>query len=588
MRLFLFLVFVCLLSCQPTEKIDPPERPNVLLILTDDQGYSDLSIKGNQDINTPHIDQLFKQGASFDRFYVSAVCSPTRAEILTGRYAVRGGVYSTSAGGERLDLDEETIAEIFSRAGYNTGAFGKWHNGTQYPYHPNARGFDEYYGFASGHWGHYFSPMLEHNQKIVTGDGYLTDDLTNKAIDFISTSTEEGRPFFAYVPFNIPHSPMQVPDENWDTYADRELLMDHPDKRPESILHTKAALAMCENVDMNVGRLVSHLQELDIEENTIVIYLSDNGPNGNRWNSCMKGRKGSTDEGGVRSPLVMQWKNQIPAGLEITQIGSALDILPTLTDMCSIVYQAQNKLDGVSLKSAVMDQDLKPRERYIINYWRDKTSIRSQQYRLSHDDLLFDISNDPCQLSDLAETQKTVFDKLYQTRQIWKEQVLSELPETDARTFPIGHPLSQYDHLPARDARVTGSIKRSNRYPNDSFWTDWTSSSDSILWPVEVLEPGTFDVTVYYTCAAKTIGSILKVSCMNVSAEREVLVAHDPPLVGMDEDRSPRTESYVKEFMPLSLGRLELKKGKAVLALTAQRRVGGQLPDIRLLIMERV
>ncbi len=154
-----------------TANVPAAERPNVLIVLTDDQGWGDLSSSGNTNLSTPAIDSLAKDGAVFDRFYVCPVCSPTRAELLTGRYHVRGGVFSTSAGGERLDLDEKTIAETFKAAGYATGAFGKWHNGMQYPYHPRGRGFDEYYGFCSGHWGDYFDAPLEHNGRLVKGNG---------------------------------------------------------------------------------------------------------------------------------------------------------------------------------------------------------------------------------------------------------------------------------------------------------------------------------------------------------------------------------------------------------------------------------
>ena len=187
-------------GCQ-VEKIPP----NVILILTDDQGWGDLSLNGNQDINTPNLDQLGRSGTQFDRFYVSPVCSPTRAEILTGRHHVRGGVYSTSAGGERLDVDEETIAEVFKSEGYQTAAYGKWHNGMQAPFHPNSRGFDDYYGFCSGHWGNYYNPLLEHNGNLVKGDGFIIDDLTQHGIDFIRKNKTQ--PFFLYLPYNTPHSP---------------------------------------------------------------------------------------------------------------------------------------------------------------------------------------------------------------------------------------------------------------------------------------------------------------------------------------------------------------------------------------------
>jgi arylsulfatase A-like enzyme len=287
-------------------------KPNVLVVLTDDQGWGDLSIHGNGNLSTPNIDNLANGGARFDQFYVCPVCSPTRAEFLTGRYHPRGGVYSTSAGGERLDLDEHTIAETFRAAGYVTGAFGKWHNGMQYPYHPNGRGFDEYYGFCSGHWAHYFNPMLEHNGRIVKGEGFVIDDFTGKAMRFIESSAKAGKPFFAYLPYNTPHSPMQVPGEYWQRFADKDLGQRSRQKDKENITHTRAALAMCENIDWNVGRLLRKLDTLGIAQDTIVVFFHDNGPNGWRWNGGLRGKKGSTDEGGGAFSVVclLAGKNQ--------------------------------------------------------------------------------------------------------------------------------------------------------------------------------------------------------------------------------------------------------------------------------------
>ena len=217
------------------------DRPNVVVILTDDQGWGDLSLHDNPNLSTPNIDSLARDGAELINFYVCAVCSPTRAELLTGRYHTRMGVYSTSTGGERFNADEQTIAEVFRDAGYETAAYGKWHSGMQYPYHPNARGFDDYYGFCSGHWGNYYAPMLEHNGRIVKGTGFIIDDLTNHAIDFISAN--KAKPFFVYLPLNTPHSPMQVPDKFWDKFKDRTIVPDPTpaNQKKQNLIHTRAA-----------------------------------------------------------------------------------------------------------------------------------------------------------------------------------------------------------------------------------------------------------------------------------------------------------------------------------------------------------
>ncbi|NQT88445.1 sulfatase-like hydrolase/transferase, partial [bacterium] len=245
-----------------------PRRPNVVMILADDQGWGDLSLHGNTNLKTPNIDSLASDGAMFDRFFVCPVCSPTRAEMLTGRYHPRSGVYSTSTGGERFNTDEKTIADAFKAAGYATGAFGKWHSGSQYPYHPMARGFDEYYGFTSGHWGQYFEPILDHNGKLVRGKGFIIDDLTDHALDFIDK--HKAKPFFCYVPYNTPHSPFQIPDAFWQRFKDNPLSMRHRNGK-ENLDKTRCALALCENIDWNVGRVLKKLAALDLADDTIVL-----------------------------------------------------------------------------------------------------------------------------------------------------------------------------------------------------------------------------------------------------------------------------------------------------------------------------
>ena len=401
LKVTFFVLLLCL--CHEARGV---EHPNVIVILTDDQGWGDLSLNGNVSVETPHIDQLASDGARFQHFFVSPVCSPTRAEFLTGRHHVRCGVYSTSEGGERVNADEMMIGEVFKKAGYRTAAFGKWHSGMQHPYHPNARGFDEFYGFCSGHWGNYFSPMLEHNGQLVQGDGYLPDDLTARAIEFIER--DHARPFFVYLPYNTPHSPMQVPDRWWDKFKNKEITQEHSKKKNEKIDHTRAALAMCENIDWNVGRLRSKLKELNLEKDTIVVYFSDNGPNGSRWNDGLRGRKGSTDEGGVRSPLVMCWPGVIDAGTVVTQICSAMDLMPTLAEFADVEVVTAKPIDGMSLVPILLDEKLSWPERTLVHHWKDKVSVRTQEFRLDYEGRLYDMNDDEGQQIELNDAQPEV------------------------------------------------------------------------------------------------------------------------------------------------------------------------------------
>ena len=370
---------------------DSSGGPNFVIVLTDDQGWGDLSVHGNTNLATPNIDSLARDGAMFDRFYVCPVCSPTRAEFLTGRYYPRGGVYGTSAGSERLNLDEKTIAETFKAAGYATGAFGKWHNGGQFPYHPNARGFDEYYGFTSGHWANYFDTPMDHNGEVVRGKGFIIDDLTDHAMEFIEQN--KGRPFFCYIPYNTPHSPMQVPDRFYEKFDGAGLEMHNRDPQREDILHIRAALAMCENVDWNVGRLLGKLDTLGLAKNTVFLYFSDNGPNGYRWNGDMKGRKGSIDEGGVRVPFLIRWPGHIQAGLKVNEIAGAIDLLPTLADLAGIPLLSTKPLDGKSIKSLLLGSADEWPDRMIFSFRPGvrASSVRTQRFRMDTDGQLFDM-----------------------------------------------------------------------------------------------------------------------------------------------------------------------------------------------------
>ena len=555
-------------------------RPNVVLILTDDQGWGDLSLHGNTNLETPNIDGIARDGAMFDRFYVCPVCAPTRAELLTGRYHLRGGVHGVTTGEERLNIDEKTIGDTFKAAGYATGAFGKWHNGTQYPYHPNARGFDEFYGFCSGHWGHYFDPVLEHNGQIVRGKGFIADDLTDHALDFIEE--HQDGPFFCYIPYNIPHSPFQVPDRFYERFRDHSLPMRHRDR--EDLESTRAALALCENADWNVGRILEKLDELNLTDNTIVIYLSDNGPNGRRWNGGMKGQKGSTDEGGVRVPCVIRWPGHIQQGLEIQKIAGAIDFLPTLADMAGIPVVGGKPLDGKSIAPLLLGTGEDWPDRMIFSHHRERMSVRTQQHRLDYTGALFDMIADPGQYTDVSDADPETAAKLSTAVQQWRSEVLPAAIKED-RPYPVGYPEFPSTYLPARDAVPSGNIERSSRHPNCSFFTNWLSTDDAITWDVEVATSGQYEATVYYTCGGDDVGSTVELSFGQDRLRGEVMEAHDPPLVGAQHDRVPRSESYVKDFRPLQLGTIQLKQGRAPLALSAIEIPGNQVMDVRAIML---
>lgn len=573
-------VLTCLAFARPARA---DERPNVLVILADDQGWGDVSCSGNSNLATPNIDSLAAAGVTFDRFFVCPVCAPTRAEFLTGRYHPRGGVRGVTTGSERLDIDEKTIADDFRAAGYATGVFGKWHNGTQYPYHPNARGFDEFYGFASGHWGNYFDPLLEHNGALVRGSGYITDDLTDHAMRFIEQRKD--RPFFCYVAYNTPHSPMQVPDRFYRKFTafDPPLRASPDDK--EEVGHTRAALAMCENIDWNVGRLLERLDDLDLDEKTIVVYFSDNGPNGWRWNGGMKGIKGHTDEGGVRSPFFMRWPGHIPAGKRIEQIAGAIDLLPTLVDLAGIARVGDKPLDGISLRP-LLSHEAAPADwssRMIFSHWAGKVSVRTQQYRQDHAGRLFDMQADPGQQRDVSRERPEVARRLSEAVDEWKARFLTDLGDDD-RPYPVGYPQFPVTWLPARDGVPHGNVERSARAPNCSYFTNFASKHDSITWDIEVATAGAYEVDVYYTCRPADVGATVELSFNGERIEAMVRDSHDPPARGAEHDRFPRRgESLVKDFKPLRLGVMSLSGGRGLLTLRPLKIPGAQAMEVRML-----
>ncbi|MEO0897489.1 MAG: arylsulfatase [Bacteroidota bacterium] len=581
--LLLLLISLFFVACsKPTTPREKDNRPNVVIILADDQGWGDLSLNGNPVVQTKHIDSLAASGLVLSNFLVEPVCSPTRASLLTGRYAVRSGVRSTSAGGERMDLDEYTLAQAFLDAGYKTGAFGKWHNGMQPPYHPNYRGFEDFVGYCSGHWGSYVDALLERNREFFTSKGYLTDVLTDECIQFMEKNRDT--PFLAYLALNTPHSPMQVPDSLWDQFSEKEW-PEHRYSEKEDINHSRAAYAMAKNIDDNVGKVLASLEEAGLRENTIIIYFSDNGPNGNRSNGGMKGHKGSTDEGGVRSPFVISWPEKIARAQNEPYLSSVIDIFPSLVGMAGLEYHEKKPFDGQDISGLLLGLDSLRWDRTVVNHWQGKTSIRTQDFRLDHEGNLFDLKNDPGQLEPVNETQPKLRDSLLAFQAEWLKSVGSELPPTENRPITI---MGDKIQIPARDGLTTGNIKRSNRWPNCSFFTNWTQTEEEINWPVEIMEKGTYELTIFVTLPKENVGVEMGITLQGDTVKTILESSFDSPLRGAEFDRIPRQESLVKDFMKVKVGQMNLEAGRDTLRLIALDIPGEGAVDFRMMRLDRI
>ena len=559
-------------------------RPNILVFLADDSGWGDYSINGNTNLKTPNIDSIARGGATLDRFFVCPVCAPTRAEFLTGRYHPRGGVRGVSTGAERLNLDERTLAEAFKTAGYATGAFGKWHNGSQWPYHPNARGFDEYFGFTSGHWGEYFDAPLEHNGRPVRGKGFVADDFTSHAIAFIEEN--KSKPFLCFVPFNTPHSPWAVPDEYWQRFKDKPVPLRAQPGKPEDLDQTRCALAMMENLDWNVGRVLKRLDELKLADNTIVVYFSDNGPNSWRWNGAMKGRKGTTDEGGVRSTCFIRWTNGgVRPGSVVTEIAGAIDLLPTLTALAGVKPVGDKPLDGQNLSSLLVGAQRRHwPDRTIFSQWNGNVSARSQQYRFDNTGALFDMTTDPGQTKNIAVEKPEVAAKFAIAVANWRKEMHPVAMETGplAQPFPVGAGGFAFPNtpLPARDGVPHGGIKRSSNAPNCSYFVNWTTREDTMTWAIEVATAGKYEATLLHT-AAKA-GATVELEFNGSKLTGKVPAVWNPPLyTNQDTLARPPAESRMKEFRPLNLGVMRLEKGRGLLTLRALEIPGQIVMDVR-------
>jgi len=282
----------------------------------------------------------------------------------------------------------------------------------------------------------------------------------------------------------------------------------------------------------------------------------------------------------VRSPFFVRWCGSIKPRTRIPQIAGAIDLLPTLADMAGIRVVGDKPLDGISVKSLVLGTAGKWPDRMIFSHWRGRVSVRNQRYRLDHRGQLYDMPADPGQARDVSKKHPDVALRLSRAVARWKKELLGGLGKAD-RPFPVGHPQAPVTYLPARDGVPHGGVKRSNRFPNCSFFTHWTSTDDRITWDIDVVTPGRYEAVVYYTCAEKNVGATVELGFGKGRVRGKVTKAHDPPLVGAKQDRVKRTESYVKDFRALRLGVLEMTRGRGDLTLRAVDIPGSDVMAVR-------
>jgi arylsulfatase A-like enzyme len=415
-------------------------RPNVILVISDDQGFGDLSLHGNPNLKTPHMDGIATAGVQFTQFQVCPVCSPTRSSLLTGRYNYRTGIVDTFLGRSLMYPDETTMAEVFGSAGYRTGIFGKWHLGDNYPMRAIDQGFQEALVLKGGGLAQpsdppeskssYFDPVLQYNGKADRRRGYCTDIFFKAAGDFIEMNRKQ--PFFLYVAPNAPHTPLQV-EESWvEPFRKMGL--------PED---TAKVYGMVSNLDTNLGGLLARVRTAGLEQDTIVIFMSDNGAQGRRYNAGMRGVKGTVYQGGIRAPFFVRWHGTVAAGHKVDRIAAHIDVLPTLLEACGVPKPAGVKLDGKSLLPLIRGEQPAWPDRTLYTQWHRgdepvlfrNCAARSQRFKLVDGKELHDLEADPAESRDISGSHPEVTAKMRRDCEDWFRDVSSTRGYAPSRIY---------------------------------------------------------------------------------------------------------------------------------------------------------
>ena len=444
-------------------------KPNIILLITDDQGYGPVGKHGHPWLRTPNLDKLHETSTRFDRFLVSPTCSPTRSALMTGRHPMRNGVTHTILERERMTLDATTLPQVLKAAGYTTGIFGKWHLGDEEPYQPHNRGFDEAFIHGAGGIGQayacscadapgnkYFDPAIRHNGSFVKTQGFCTDIFYSAAMGWIKKAKENDKPFFAYVATNAPHGPFIAPPRNTKRFTELGFGAEQA-----------GFYGMIENIDENVGRLLAKMDEWKLFDNTVIVFMSDNGMTGGGsgrpgqamgtdngkpmlpYNAGMKGLKGSSEEGGVRVPFFVRWDGKIKPDQSVDRIAAHIDVFPTLAALAKAELP-QGQVGGRSLLPLVENPKAEWSDRYLFTHqgrWKtgdepdkhqwNNFAVRNQRFRFVDNTALFDMEHDPGQKENVIDAHPEVVKEMRAVYDAWWKETRPLMVNETAEMSPV-------------------------------------------------------------------------------------------------------------------------------------------------------
>lgn len=468
MRIFTLALLLCFSSSFAELK---GSKPNIILVITDDQGMGDLSCMGNKVLSTPHIDGIFKRATRFKEFHVSPTCAPSRAAIFSGRHPFKNGVTHTILERERMALSSTTFPQLLQKGGYETGIFGKWHLGDEKEYQPESRGFGEVFVHGAGGVGQkfnsscsdyppnwnkdtkYFDIVVKHNDTLKKTKGFCTDVFFKAALGWIKKNADEKKPFFAYISTNAPHGPMLAPKKYKEKF-----------KKDGWDENTAARYGMIENIDDNVGILVQKLKEWKLEENTLLIFMTDNGQAGRSGkkngkkvimhSAGFKTGKNTPYEGGTHVPAFWSWKGTLKEGADVTALTAHFDMYKTFCELAGVEIPSNiQTLEGRSLLPLLKDPKAAWADRQLfihVGRWKKGlnpashkfkgSAIRTQRWRLVNNKELYDIQNDPYESKNVIDQHPEVIAELRKAYDKWWDSNLSLMVNEDVPLL---------DHRPA-------------------------------------------------------------------------------------------------------------------------------------------